>query len=437
MTLGTPRLLVALLAALALSLGVVPAASATDVSAGHGTADVGSDEWVGTWSAAPQPPYPTGISAEGFRDQTLRMIVHTSIGGPQVRVRLSNAFGDRPVRFGDVRVGIRARGSAIVPGTNRPVTFSGSRRVVVPRGAEVISDPVALAVEADQDLAVSMYVPDATGPATWHALPRSTNYISARDNRTGRTSGSGFTRRSTSWFFVSGVDVVAPQAAGAVVALGDSITDGFASTVDAERTWPDVLSDRLRADGGLPLGVLNQGISGNRVLNDSQCCGVNALARLDRDVLAQPGVETLVVLEGINDIGFSELDLPALAPNTAVSAGEIIAGYEQIIRRAHGRGLRVIGGTLTPFEGARYFTAEGERKRDAVNDWIRTSGAFDGVIDFDAAVRDPADPDRLLPAYDSGDHLHPSDAGYAAMAEAVDLDLLREPMDQQELDDAA
>lgn len=265
--------------------------------------------------------------------------------------------------------------------------FGGQTRVSVPRGAEVVSDRVELSVPADRDLAVSVYLPSATGPATWHTLPRSTNYVSASANRTTRTDGSGFSVRTTAWFFVSGVDVLVPAAAGAVVALGDSITDGHSSTVGAERTWPDALADRLRERGVRPLGVLNQGISGNRLLTRTTCCGSSALSRLDRDVLSRPGAETVIVLAGINDIA-----------NAAASRDEVVAGHSELVRRAQERGLRVVGGTLTPFGGSGRYDATKERTRRAVNQWVRTSGAFDAVVDFDAAVRDPAAPTRLLPA---------------------------------------
>ncbi len=439
---GTPllRLLVAVLTALPV-LVVAPAASAA-VTAGESTAGAytagastvtaaAAEEWVGTWSGAPQRPYDEGRSADGFRDQTLRMTVHTSIGGPQVRVRLSNRFGDRTVRFQDVHVGIRASGSALVEGTNRPVTFRGSTRVDAAAGREVVSDPMALMVGADQDIAVSVYLPTATGPATWHRLPRSTNYM-APGNRTTRTDGSGFPDRTRSWFFVSGVDVLAAAAAGAVVALGDSITDGHSSTVGAERTWPDALADRLKVRGGRPLGVLNQGISGNRLLTSRPCCGQSALRRLERDVLTRPGVETVILLEGVNDIMLGTADGP-------VTVAQITEGYEEVIRRAHERGLRVVGATLTPFGGHSRSTFGAERKRQAVNAWIRTSGAFDAVVDADAAVRDSDDPRQLRPSYDSGDHLHPSDAGYAAIAAAVDLGVLLAPvtLSQQALPRAA
>jgi lysophospholipase L1-like esterase len=423
-------LIVAALTTVALVAASAPAAAALPTGRGQ-------DPWVGSWSTSPQPPTTLtaeGISAQGFNRQTLRLVVHPHLSGSPLRLRLSNAFGRNTLTLGPVYVGVRQLGAAVLPGTNRVVTFGGNRTVLIAAGAEVLSDPVALAVRAEQDLVISVYAPGQTGPATWHWDARQTNYIAA-GNHAAEMGGGAFTTMVTSWFFLDGVDVRATARTRAVVTLGNSITDGAASTIDANRRWPDFLARRLLA---LPTAkqesVLNEGISGNRVLHDSPCFGVNAQARLDRDVLAQHGVRTVILMEGINDIGFSEVNssnvppgisLECFMPNTDVSAAQIIFGYQQIIARVHAKGLRILGGTLTPFQGAFYYTATGEAKRQAVNTWVRTSGAFDGVVDFDRALRDPANPLRLLPAYDSGDHLHPSDAGYAAMANAVNLHLLQ------------
>jgi lysophospholipase L1-like esterase len=236
---------------------------------------------------------------------------------------------------------------------------------------------------------------------------------------------ASFTEETTHWFFLEGVEVVDPDIVGSVVCLGNSITDGFNSMIDANAAYPDFLAERVNDRRSLHKSVLNAGISGNRVLNDSACCGVNALARFDRDVLTQPDVTDVVLLEGINDIGFEKLTGPSTAPHTSVSAADIIDGYQQLVRRAHSHDVSIYGGTLTPFKGAGYYYPEGEEKRQTVNEFIRTSGAFDGVVDFDRAIRDPDDPLRILPEYDSGDHLHPNDAGYEAMAEAVDLNLFQ------------
>jgi lysophospholipase L1-like esterase len=315
------------------------------------------------------------------------------------------------------------------------VSFGGRSATTLAAGGEALSDLVNLRVEEGQDLAISLFASASTGTPTVHGLALQTNYVSGTGNFAADIGASAFTSTTTSWYFLDAVDVVGPQRdRQAIVALGDSITDGFAASVDKNSRWPDVLARRLREGrGGSDLGVLNQGIGGNRVLNDSACFGVNAQARLDRDVLTQDGLGFVILLEGINDIGFSSFDLstlppeflPCIQPNPDVSAAQIIAGYQQIIARVHAHDARIFGGTLLPFGGAGYFTPAGEAKRQAVNTWIRTSGEFDGVIDFDRATRDPANPQQLLSVYDSGDHLHPNDAGYAAMGNAIDLRLFR------------
>ena len=395
-------------------------------TAGDGPASGTNREspYVGTWAASPQAPLDEGPSAAGFENETLRLIARTSVGGRAVRIRLSNAFGDEPITFDRASVGIRAADAGIESGTLRRVTFGGDARVTIPPGARVMSDPVELHVGAEQDLAVNLYAEAATGPATWHQLETKTSYVSSGDY-TGDSSGDAFSTEVPHWFFLEGVEVLAPDADGAIVCLGDSITDGFGSTIDADATYPDVLAERVNDHPGLRKSVLNAGISGNRVLNDSDVFGENALARFDRDVLTQTGVTDVILLEGINDIGFERTEGPEFRPTTSVTAAEIIDGYRQLIRRAHARGVRIFGGTLPPFKGADYYYEAGEAKRQAVNEFIRTSGAFDGVIDFDEAIRDPNDPERMRPVYDSGDNLHPGDAGYRAMAEAVDLHLFR------------
>jgi lysophospholipase L1-like esterase len=381
--------------------------------------------WVGTWTASPSPPYTTGISATGFTNQTVREIVHTSVGGRILRLRLANTFGGGPLTVDDVGIARSAGGAAIAPAFDRSATFGGDESVTIPRGARVLSDPVRLRVRPDSDMAVSLYLSGATGPTTWHQLGVQTNYISTAGNHVDDASATAFTTTATSYFFLDGLDVARPRPLGAVVTLGDSITDGYNSTVSANHRYPNYLARRLLARPPRRReAVLNAGISGNRVLNDSECCGVNALARFDRDVLGQHAVRDVILLEGINDIGFSQLTNPETAPHTNVSAAQIIFGYQQLILQAHLHGLRIFGGTLLPFVGAAYADAVGEAKREAVNDWIRHRSGFDGIVDFDRVIRDPADPTRMLPAYDSGDHLHPNDAGYAAMANAVRLGCL-------------
>lgn len=382
------------------------------------------EHFVGTWSAAPVPPAESGPSRSGFEDRTLRQVVHTSVGGSDVRVRLTNEYGDRGVTFDRVTIGVRERGANVVPDTNRTVTFGGDESVFVPAGAIAHSDTVSLDVEPDQDLVVSVYSEGATGPATWHPLALHETYLASGDHA-GDTSGSRFTESLESWFFLAGVDVVTRENVGTIVALGDSITDGFMSSFGVDHTWPDYFARRLADRSDVHRSIVNAGISGNRVLHDSLASGSfgnNALSRLDHDILAQPGVTDVVLLEGINDIG----QYPP-----AVSAEEIIAGLRQIATRLHAHDVNVFAGTLTPTRGSgdiygeRYDSPRGEAKREAVNAFIRSTDAFDGVVDFDAALRDPDQPDRMLPKYDSGDHLHPGDAGYRAMANAIDLSLFK------------
>jgi lysophospholipase L1-like esterase len=401
----------------ALALAVAPAARAQS-----GWAD---ERWVGTWSASMQGQINfanRNVANEGFENQTVRMIVHTSIGGNRARVRLSNAYGAAPLAIGAVHIAVPSSGAAIVPSSDRALSFSGRASITIPAGAEMLSDAFEFAVPQSGDLAISVYASAKTGPPTWHSTGLHTTYVSGPGDFTSKTDLPGASTRQ-SWYWLEGVDVVATEGTAAVVTFGDSITDGFHSTLDADHTWPDELARRILAlPGHLPeIAVLNAGISGNRIWHDAM--GSNGLERFGHDALAQAGVRDVIVLLGINDIGFS--NIPGLA-DQAVTADDVIAGQRQFIERAHVRGLKVIGATLLPFDGANYFSAEGEAKRAAVNTWIRTGGAYDAVIDFDAATRDPQHPTKLQAAFDSGDHLHPNDAGYKAMGDAIDLSLFAE-----------
>ncbi len=387
--------------------------------------------WVATWgpSPAPQLPDQTQMRKAGmvFENQTLREIVHTTIGGEMVRVRLSNAFASDAVEIAAAHIALRGKEADVVAGSDRVLTFSGRPAVTIPPGALALSDPVKLEAPAAGDLAISLYLPKPTAGAGIHYSAQQTSYV-AQGDLTGAASLPA-PATLTSWVFLTGVDVLAPESAGLAVAFGDSITDGALSTFDANHRWPDVLAARLAVRrGGRKVAVIDAGIGGNRILRDARSdvrYGVSALARFERDVLAQPGVKWVLILEGINDLGHYD---PAGPESEKPSAEDIIAGLKQMVERAHELRIKVYGGTLTPFEGTafgHYFTPEKEAKRKAINEWIRASGSFDGVVDFDKAARDPDHPDRMLTAYDSGDHLHPNDAGYKAMGEAVDLALFK------------
>ena len=375
-----------------------------------------------------------------IQNQTLRQIVHTSTGGSAVRVAVTNLYGGRPLEVGAARVALRIDGATIDPDTARPLRFDGQSTIIVPVGEMAVSDRVELSVPALADLAIDLYLPgdpsaDPTG-ATYHAAGLTTNYLSPSGNHAGATT-LPVERTFQNWFYLSRVDVEAPAGTPVIVTLGDSITDGTASTPDTNSRWPDFLARRLVARDNRPPGVLNAAIAGNRVLDDNAGLGIlrrdanapappppnpnalfgpSALSRLDRDVLTLPGVTHVIVLESTNDIGMAfESESPTVA--------ELIAGHTELVERAHARGLQIYGGTLAPFEGAFYFRDIGETKRRAFNEWMRTAGVYDAVIDFDAAVRDPAQPSQFIEAYQSGDWLHPSDEGYRVMAEAIDLAL--------------
>jgi lysophospholipase L1-like esterase len=356
-----------------------------------------------------------GINSRGFSNQTLRMMVRTSIGGRQARVTLSNAFGSAPVVVGAAHLAIRAKDSGIVAGSDRALTFSGRPTCTIGPGMVIVSDAVALNVPSFADLAVSLFFPEETGPPTTHATGLHNTYIKGGDQTGQADMVDALTTQSYYW--LTGIDVVAPAKSALIVAFGDSITDGARSTPETNHSWPALLAGRLIANKKTAnVAIVNMGIGGNRVLRDGS--GASALARLDRDVLRQAGVKWLMILEGINDIGRQA----TVSADTA-SAEDLIAAHKQVIEQAHTHGIKVIGCTLTPYEGATYFRENGEAIRQALNAWIRTGGAYDEVVDFDAATRDPANPKHLRTEFDPGDHLHPNDAGYQAMANAVDLSM--------------
>jgi lysophospholipase L1-like esterase len=360
----------------------------------------------------------TGAPPLNFTNQTLRQIVHASIGGERVRVVLSNAFGTGPLAVGAAHVALREKDATIAPKSDRVLTFAGNPSTTIPGGAVIVSDPVNLTVPAFADLAIDLYLPgdtaSSTSPLTTHAGAQQTSYVSPAGDHTGAADMPVMTM-TQSWFFLSRVEVATSGQVGAIVTFGDSITDGTRSTPNSNSRWPDQLARRLAAQN-IKMSVLNEGIAGNRVLADG--AGVNALARFDRDVLVQTGVTHVIVLESINDIGLAR-------DNPSPTAADLIAGQRQLIERAHARGLKIFGATLTPFEGAAYWTRDGEAKRGALNEWIRTGKAYDGVIDFDLAVRDPSAPTKLQPQFNPGDNLHMTDAGYQAMANVIDLALFK------------
>lgn len=365
-------------------------------------------QWVGTWAAAPQLTEPSNRPpAPGLADATLRQVVHASIGGKRLRVRFSNAFGTRPLHILSAHIASSAGGSTIRPESDKPLAFGGRSSVTIPTGAPIVSDPVEFELAPLADLAVTIHVQDPTNAITGHPGARCTSYLHAGDHATAPDLPQA--ARTPHWYYLCGVDVDAgSDPAAAVAVLGDSITDGRGSPTDGNGRWTDHLARRLQeGEGTSRVGVLNQGLGGNRVLHDG--LGPNALARLDRDVLAQPGVRWLIVLEGINDLG-----------TRSATARELIGAYEQIVVRAHARSIRVYGATILPCEGSFYFTPELEAARLEINAWIRESGCFDAVIDFDRAMRDPAKPSRLSAAADGGDHLHPGPEGYRIMASVVD-----------------
>ncbi|KYF63858.1 SGNH/GDSL hydrolase family protein [Sorangium cellulosum] len=380
--------------------------------------------WVAAWHASPTPGGTFNAqecpSDVGLTGQTVRNIIRLSAGGSSVRVRISNAGGAEPLKVGAASVALSKDGAAATAGTTHALRFAGQPSIVIAAGGEAISDPVALKVQPLQTLAVNIHLPAKTGPATQHYFAAQDSFLAA-GNQTGAGADKQFTQKISCWMFLSGVDVkAAPNVVGTLIALGDSITDGYLSTKNNNQRYPDFLAERLASRKGPTLSVVNAGIIGNELLTvrPQLQFGYPVPARLARDVLTQPGARAVILLAGINDIG-----------DRSAKATDLIPVYQQIIQAARAAGLKIYGGTLVPFAGSTgtykgdYGTAKGEQERLKLNTWIRTSGAFDGVIDFDKALRDPANPSRLLPAYDA-DKLHPNDAGYKAMADAVNLDAI-------------
>ncbi len=387
--------------------------------------------WVATWQASPQPVwgadflFPTNVPP-ALHDQTVRQVARISLGGRRLRIVLSNAYGNQPLVIGKSTVAQAGQRGEVVAGSLRTVTFGGREATSILPGASAISDPVALSLPARAQVAVSLYLPQATAISTFHWDGRQTGWIVPGDQSSALTltKADGAAQSTTARPLLAGIQVETGHAARAVAIIGDSITDGAAASLDKDSRWPDFLAARLAPRG---VAVVNAGISGARLLSDGM--GVNALARLDRDVLAQPGVRSVIVMLGINDIAWPGTAFARDAQRPSLDA--LTAGYRQLVEQAHARGVRVIGATLTPFEGAlpgtpldNYYRPDKDALRQRANDWIRHSGVFDAVIDFDAALRDPTHPARIAARYDSGDHLHPGDEGNRAMAAAVDLEAL-------------
>jgi len=383
--------------------------------------------WIVTWATSQQIPEPNNaLPADDLRDATVRQIFHLSVGGTSLRVHISNAFGTEALHFTAVHIAhpLSPASPAIDPATDKALTFAGTQDVTLPPGAEYISDTIEYAVRPLSDLAVTFHLDAPPSQQTGHPGSRATSYyihgnaVSAADLPTAK--------HVDHWYQISAIDVVADSKAASVVVLGDSITDGHGATTNGNDRWTDVLAARMQASPKTrDIGVSNQGIGGNHLLSDG--LGPNALARFDRDVLAQAGVHWLIVFEGVNDLGGLARTGEVPAPNHAARVQNVIAAYDQIVARAHAHGIHVFGATITPYVGSDYYhpSPQSEADRQAVNKWIRTPGHFDAVIDFDAVVRDPLHQDRLLPADDCGDHLHPSPAGYKAMGESVLLRLFK------------
>ena len=399
---------------------------------GAGASAAGAEPWITTWATTPAPRWAEELPApfnvpEVLGDQTVRQIARISVGGDQLRVVISNEFGTRPVTIGSASVALSAGGSAVDPATVKLLTFGGKSSAVIPPGAPLVSDPVDLAVKPLSSVAVSFYLPKRTGITSVHWDGAQTTYISGAGDK---TKDADFKADSTdkSRLLLSRILTTAKPDSSAIVFFGDSITDGACSTADTNNRWPDHIAERLQAEGHPDVAVVNEAYSGDRVLTNGM--GTNALSRFDMSVLSHPHVSTVVMMMGINDIGWPGKE--AITPSDPEpTADDVIAGYKQIIDRAHDHGLRFVGVTLTPFidtfkglPTSGYYTPEKEKIREAVNEWIRANKTADGLIDFDKLLEDPKNPNHINPAYDCGDHLHPNDAGYQAMAKAVDLSVL-------------
>ncbi|MFJ2773350.1 SGNH/GDSL hydrolase family protein [Streptomyces sp. NPDC087300] len=394
--------------------------SASPRSPRNSAAPASSGAWVGSWSASPAG-YEPGTERKGFAGRSIRNVVHTSVGGSSARITLSNLYGTTPLSITHASIAIASatNNPTAAPGTLRRLTFDGNTSVVIPPGGQVLSDAARVRVPHDADLLVTTYSPTPSGPVTYHPHARQISYVADGD-RTEDERGEAYTEQSPYWRYLAAVDVLSNESDGTVVVFGDSITDGISSTMGANRRWTDVLADRMRDEAGAPrYGVVNQGISGNRILSDGQgrpAVNPSGLSRFDRDVLTRSGVKAVVIALGVNDI---------LRNPHQNNPDRIVEGLRELTRQAHTRGLRVVGATLMPFGGHRGYEPALETVRQSVNQQIRSGQVFDDYVDFDKALRDGYDPRKLRTQYDSGDHLHPSDAGYRRMAETFNLSHLK------------
>ncbi|WP_308296130.1 SGNH/GDSL hydrolase family protein [Streptomyces sp. ISL-96] len=427
---GVAVLSAAALAALPVVGGAGPTGGSAAAVAAEHSIKSGQEKggWQGGWATSPQQPtapFEPNWSQEGFSNHTVRQVVRVSKGGTKARIELSNRYGKTPLRITGATVARTDKGASVRAGSVRRLSFDKARSLTIPAGGTAYSDGVPFKVKALESVTVTLYLAAKTGPATFHTFSSATSYRADGDHRSDR-DGAAFKETSDSWYYLTGVEVGGGERSGrrdGVVAFGDSITDGVGSSPNTDNRYPDELAERFAATGK-PRSVLNHGIGGNQVTNDTTWAGEKGIARFKKDVLSEPGVGTVIVLEGINDIGGSGWQGVPGGPTPEVSAEQLIEGHRTVIRQAHAKGIKAVGATLTPIKGSGYYTEVNEAKRDAVNQWIRTSGEYDAVVDLDRALADPADRDRMLPAYDSGDALHPNDAGFRVMAEALDLDTL-------------
>lgn len=373
-------------------------------------------KWVSAWYAPPMAPLDHGISHEGFSNQTIRMVVHPHMQGDQLRIHLTNVFGEQAVVIEQVQVALSTAGASTAAGTSHPVTFDGSQSVTLPIGKAVTSDPVPMNLKQNQNVTVSLFISRPSGPVTWHRYSMQKTYV-ADGNHVSDQKGVSFNGSDQDWFWLDGLDVRALSSVkGAIAVIGDSIVNGNHSKVNANHRWPDYLAKRLNAEQPNTWSIINSGISANRLLSQTPIIGEKPINRIQRDAFDLTGIKGVIISEGLNDIRHSP---------DQVTSDQLINEMKKLIKAGHKKGLKVYGATLVPYKGAKLYSENGEKTREQVNHWIRTSGAFDGILDFDQAVRDPAHPKQYRPGYHAEDHFHPNDKGYQLMANSVDLSIFK------------